>query len=235
MDQEKEANQLIENIDLITHKAHRSKFSDTFQKALSRPAQIVAAYLKIKSERQSIIFSILFSLSLFRINVDLDDLTTFLGCSILSVVKYLPDIDELVKLKIIRKDKHGRKRRRVPDRINTLRLFVPQDVIDSILRGDASLPPRTKQNLNKYELLDIFANILQERDNELLDYNEFCEEVENLIQENKEIPFVRQVLGFKLRVDETAILLHICSQFTNYERSIDIIQLVKNQTHRPKR
>ena len=227
MDQEKEANQVIENIDLITRKAHHSKLSDTFQKAISRPAQAVATYLGIKSERQSIIFSILFTLSLSRPNVDLDDMTTFLECSILSVVKYLPDIDELVNLKIIRKDKHDRRRRRVPDRLNTLHLYIPQDIIDSILRNEASLPPRTKQNLNKYELLDIFANTLQERDNELLDYCEFCEEVENLIEENKAVPFVRQVLGFKLQIDETAILLHICSQFTNYERSIDLIQLVK--------
>jgi len=227
MDQEKEANQVIENIDLITRKAHRSKFSDTFQNAISRPAQVVATYLGIKSERQSIIFSILFTLSLSRTNVDLEDLTNFLECSILAVVKYLPDIDELVKLKIIRKDKHDRRRRRVPDRLNTLHLYIPQDIIDSILRNEASLPPRTKQNLNKYELLDIFANTLQERDNELLDYSEFCEEIETLIEENKAVPFVRQVLGFKLRIDETAILLHICSQFTNYERSIDLIQLVK--------
>jgi len=31
-----EINPLIENIDLITRKAHHSKFSDTFQKAVSR-------------------------------------------------------------------------------------------------------------------------------------------------------------------------------------------------------
>ena len=53
MDQEKETNQLIENIDLITRRSYHSKFSDTFQKAICRPAQAVATYLGITSERQS--------------------------------------------------------------------------------------------------------------------------------------------------------------------------------------
>lgn len=227
MDQEKETNRIVSTIDLITRKAHKSKFSDTFQKAISLPAQEVASYLGIKSERQSIIFSILFSLSLSRVNVDLEDLTNFLDCSILTVLKHLPDIDELVKLKIIRKDKHERRRRRVPDRLNTLRLYVPQDIVESILKGGTSLPARTKKDLNKYELLDIFSNMLQERDNELLDCPEFFYEVENLIDENKDNPFIRQIVGFKLPVDEAAILLCLCSQFTNYERTVDLIHLLK--------
>jgi len=227
MDEEKETNQLIENIDLITRKAHHSKFSDTFQKAISRPAQAVATYLGITSERQAIWFSILLSLSVQRVNVDLEDLTSFLACSALSVVKYLPDFDELVKLKVIRRDKHDRRRRQVPDRLNTLRLFVPQDIIESVLKGDTSLPKRTKSDLTKYELLDVFTNILQERDNELLSYREFCEEVELLLEENSEVDFVKQVLGFKLPIYETIILLHVCAQFASYEKSINLIQLVK--------
>ena len=227
MDQEKETNQLIENIDLITRKAHHSKFSDTFLKSISRPAQSVASYLGITSERQAIWFSILLSLSVQRVNVDLDDLTSFLACSVLSVVKYLPDFDELVKLKILRRDKHDRRRRQVPDRLNTLRLFVPQDIIESVLRGDTALPKRTKSDLTKYELLDVFTNILQERDNELLNYREFCEEVEILLEESREVDFVKQVLGFKLPIFETIILLHVCAQFASYEKSINLIQLVK--------
>jgi len=227
MDQEKDINPLVESIDLITRKAYKSKFSDTFQKAISRPAQNVASYLGITSERQSIWFSILFSQSMHHVNVDLDDITTFLGCSILSVVKFLPDFDELVKLKILRRDKQEKRRRRVPDRFSTLRFFVPQDIVESVLKGEPNLPKRMKQNLTKYELLDIFSNILRERDDEMLVYREFCEEVENLLDENKSVPFVRQLLGFKLRVDETAILLHVCSQFTNFEPSVGLIPLVK--------
>ena len=96
-----------------------------------------------------------------------------------------------------------------------------------MLKGESKLPKRTKQNLTKYELLDVFSNLLLERDNELLDFPEFCEEVEILLDENKSVPFVRQILVFKLKIDETAILLHVCSQFTNFETSIGLIPLVK--------
>jgi AAA+ superfamily predicted ATPase len=229
MDQEKETIQLVESIDLITRKAYHSKLSYTFQKAISEPAQIVGGYLGIQSERQSIFFSVIFSLSIQRVSVDLDDLSTFLGCSILYVVKYLPDIDELVNLKILRRDKQENKRRRrsVPDRLATIRIFVPTDIVDSVLHNETLLPKRTKKNLTKYELLDIFTNILQEKDNELIEYREMCEEVDSLLAENKEVPFILQFRGFKLPINESIILLHVCSQFVNYEKSVSLISLCK--------
>lgn len=222
---EKPPNTLIEHIDLITRKGHHSKFSDNFQKSVSESAQFVSTYLGITSERQSIWFSILLSLSL-RTNVDLDDLTNFLECSILNVMKYMEDIDELVKRKIIRRDKHERRRRRGPDRLNSIRIIVPDDVVQSVLRGDSTLPPRTKQNLNKYELLDVFSNILQEKEHDMLDYREFIEEVEYLLIENDN-PFIQQVKRFKLPIDEKIILLHVCSEFVSYESTVDLSRLVK--------
>ncbi len=224
MDQE--INEVIKCIDLISQKGLKSKFSDQFQKSVSQESQVVCKYLGIQSERQSILWSILLSMSLQKnSSIDLDDVSSFLNTSILKVFLYQKDFDELVKRKLLRRQKPSRRRRNT-ESLNYLNLFVPNNIIYSVVNGEP-LPKRCKSDLNIYDILDMVFTHFNEKDDGFIDYDELCSEIVGLLNENKNIPFIRQILNYKLPTLEQIILLVVCQQFTAGNTSVELVGLLK--------
>jgi AAA+ superfamily predicted ATPase len=225
MKKETTVNHLLECIERISETAHSSKFTDETQKAVSVYVKELATYLG-STERQARWFAILFSISLHRPEIDLEDISSYLQCSILTVFKYINDFDELIRLRVIRKSKSDRRRKRCPDRLDNLQFYIPTYIIQSISAGDKHLPTRQKVNMTVYEFLDTYSNLLQERDNELLSYEELVESCHELIAENRHLALLTQIKGFKLQVNDVLILLYVCSSFTDYE-DCDLILFLK--------
>jgi hypothetical protein len=139
---EQEINKILKCIDDISEKGLKSKLSEEFQKSVAKQAKVVAEYLGITSERQSIWFAILFSMSLQRSAIDLEDISRYLNTTVLKILQYQIDLDELVRRKILRKEKPDRRRRNNPDRLTSLCIYVPSDIIISLTNGITKLPPR---------------------------------------------------------------------------------------------
>jgi AAA+ superfamily predicted ATPase len=224
---EEEINKILNCIDFISDNGLKSKFSVEFQNSVSKQSKVVSEYLGITSERQSIWFSILFSMSLQRSSIDLEDISRYLNTTIVKILQYQVDFDQLVKLKVLRREKPDRRRRNNPDRLTSLCLYVPSDIIISLTNGDKKLPSRTKQNLNTYEVLDVVLNIIQEKESDLLDNSEMSEEIQNLLIENTDCPFVHQIIKYKLPILEQIILLCVCIQYTESVTSVDLLSLLK--------
>lgn len=212
-----EVNHLLECIEKICESTHNaSKIKDEKLNSVSSHTKEVAQYLNC-TDRQAFFFSILFSLSLQRVEIDLEDIASYLKCSILTIFKHIADFDELVRLKVLRKSKAERRRRRCPDRLDSLKFYVPVYIIQSISNGDEKLPSRQKANLSIFELLDAFGNLLQERNNELVSKEEFEEETMALLHENQHLPFVKVIQGFKLNQTDLLLLLYVCAEFTDFD------------------
>jgi len=64
--------------------------------------------------------------------------------------------------------------------------------------------------MNLYELLDNVYMYFQQRDDGYIDTEELGIEITGLLEENKKLPFVRQVLNYKLPILEQIILLVVC-------------------------
>jgi len=221
-----EVNHLLECIEKICESTHHGgKFSDEKVNSDSPYLKDLSQYLNCTC-RQAFFFAILFSISLQRTEIDLDDISGYLKCSILSVFKYINDFDELVRLKILRKSKSERRRRKCPDRLDSMKFYVPVYIIQSISNGETKLPTRQKSNLTIYEVLDIYGNLLQERYHELMSQEEFDEETISILEENQHLPFIKVVQGFKLNQTDLCLLLYVAAEFTDFEEA-NLISFVK--------
>lgn len=226
MKKETQVNHLLECIEKISERSHHlSDFTEIKLNPVISYAKDLAQYLG-STERQACWFAILFSISLHRSEIDLEDIASFLKCSILTAFKYIHDFEELARLKVLRKSKADRRRRRCPDRMDSIQFYVPTYIIQSISNGDKQLPKRQKTDMTVYELLDIFSNLMQERDNELLSSEEFEAEVIGLLSENQQISLVKSLKGFKLSHTDLLLLLYVCSEYTDYGEG-DLITFLK--------
>jgi AAA+ superfamily predicted ATPase len=219
-------NHLIECIEKISETARKSAtFSDENLNSENTYTKDIANYLGC-SERQAFWFSILFSINLHTVEIDLEDISSFLKCSVITVFKYMDDFEELVKLKVVRRSIPDRHHRQCPDRLDSLKFYIPVKIIKSISGGEKKLPSRRKAEMSIYELLDVYSTLLQERSAELLTQEEFSQEVIALIGENQHLDFIKIVQGFKLSFTNLLILLFVSSQFTDFEDA-DLIGFLK--------
>ena len=224
---EQEFNEILKCIDKISVKGYKSKFTEVYQKSVSEQSQRVCEYLGITSERQSILWSILFSMTVQKnSSIDLEDMSMYLNTSMLKILLYQSDFDELVKKKLLRRKKSSR-RRRNSESLNYLNLFVPNDIIVSLINGEMTLPKRRKNDLTIYEILDVVYSILKERDEELIDYEQLCLDISELMNENKDQKFVKKILKFRLPVHEQILLLYVCYQFKESNTSVDLVGVLK--------
>lgn len=226
MNQKSEENQVIQAIDNIFQKSNKSKFTEQFQKSVSKESQIVGQYLGIESSTQVILWSIIFSMSIQKNStIDVDDFSVYLNISVLRAFSYSKELDELVKRKLLRRQKPHR-RRRGNECLNYLSLYVPNEIPYNLVNG-LPLPKKRISNLTYFELLDSCIELFQNRDDGFIELEQLCNEVENLLNENKNLPFVKQIQNFRLPSIEKVIILVLCQQFVEGYTSVELLRLLK--------
>ena len=226
---EKENNQLLEFVDTIFERSHGSKLTEKFLKSVSSHAQEVGKYIGTTSERLSIFWSIFFGLSIRESSIDFEDLARYTDIGIVKSLSFVLDFEELVKLKVLRLDRsNDRRRRKISDRLDSIKYFVPADIILSLTKGETTLPKRTKANLTKYEILDIVSNMVKnDFDNESLNFDSLKEAIDVIFEDHCENQFIKKVNSFHLPNDEKVILLVLCFEFVDSEESIDLVRFLK--------
>ena len=228
MNSELEENPVIKAIDSVFTKGQKSKFSETFQNSVSKEAQVICEYLGIESKEknQALFWAMLFGMGIqSNSSIDLDAFSLYLNTTVLRVFQFQKDFDALVKRKLVQRQKPT-KRRRNTESLNYLNLYVPGDIVYNVVNGEP-LPSRRRSDMNLYEILDIVYNLFQQRDDGYIDTEELYTELEGLMSENTKLPFVRQIMNYKLPPFEQLILLFVCQQFVEGYQSVDLVRLLK--------
>jgi hypothetical protein len=226
MIQDVKENQVLSAVDVIFQKGHKSKFTESFQQSVSKEAQILCEYLGIDSAQQALCFAMLLGMGVqSNSSLDIDSFSQYLNVSVLRAFQFTKDLDSLVKRKLLAKQKNTR-RRRGGESLNYLNLYVPSDLVYAVINGEP-LPSRRKTDMNLYEILDNVYMYFQQRDDGYIDTEELGIEITGLLEENKKLPFARQILNYKLPILEQIILLVVCQQFVEGYSSIDFVRLLK--------
>lgn len=227
MIQDIKENQVLSAIDTIFRKGHKSKFSETYIHSVEKEAEIVAKYLNIESQHQDcLLWGMLLGMGVqSNSSIDIDTLSQYLNVPVLQAFQLSKSLEFLAKRKLLQKQKGSRRRRGV-ESLQYLNFFVPGDIVQSVVNGEP-LPPRRKMDMDIYQLLDLTLDLFQQRDDGYIDTEELGTEVQEILEENNKLPFVRQVLTFKLPVIEQIILLMVCQQFVQGYPSVDLVRLLK--------
>ncbi len=219
-------NKVLTAVDTIFQKGHKSKLSESFQHSVSTETEIIKDYLGIESERQAMFWSMLFGMTIqSNASIDLETFSSYLNTTVLRVFVFQKDFDELVKRKLLYRQKSTR-RRRGGESLAYLNLAIPLDMIYSVVNNEP-LPKRRMSDLSIYEVLDVVYTLLQQRDDGFIDGDDFNTELENLITENKANPTIRKIINCKLPPLELAILLVLLQQFVEGSQYVEWVKLLR--------
>ena len=212
-----ESEKLIRHIERVAQKVCNSKLKPDKIKAVSYSLKRISGFLDC-SKDQAMLFSVILSINFKKNMVGINDIADFLKCNSLIVARFIPDFEKLEKKRLIRSHSDGKKKRAMLHDIN---YFITRDVLNVVFRGNnAGL--KKPGNINMVEFLSEVKELIQDRDENKLTFNELIEDVERLMDDAIDVPMVRIVKHLDLDEFEKILLLYVCNETINGIWELDL-------------
>jgi AAA+ superfamily predicted ATPase len=179
------------------------------------------------SETQAILFCVIFSINFGSCTVDLEDMADYIGCSPVSVVSYLPDLDCLVEKKFLRRQtENSRRRRNSGGNLNNLKFYVNREAFDSLRKGEKFIP-KTAETPDVYALMTYFEGVFRAFHEGEYTVDELHHEVLSTLNRNTSIAFVKELQNFPMEVEDLTFFMLVCSEFIDEEESVPLVNAIK--------
>jgi hypothetical protein len=141
-----------------------------------------------------------------------------LKCSKCDYLKYLNEIDDLVKKQYVSK---------VLDNQALPHYAVPRDIIFALRKGKA-IKPVNYDNISIEKLFARLEYIFKARYNDELTVEEMFGDLEVLIQNNQQLLFTKKILSYNLSQQNRNLLIYFCHKEINNGDIVDFAHIEKH-------
>lgn len=189
----------LEAIEKIVTMAHKSQLSDVFFKKVTPYLQHLAKKQGI-TEIQALFLSLFVERSSSDNSMDIADIARLLNCHNVSILKYKPQFDELIKAHFIKIRSHysgGRE------------YYVSKKVIEA-LANDVKYERESYRCKEVKEFLKRFFEFTHDFYEDDLTHDMMLDEIRLLFAENEELKYVQSIKKLKLQLMDEIILTHFC-------------------------
>ena len=171
-----------------------------------------APYIDYLSERLDLNNQQIVMLALLINNSDDDnirayDLSRYVNCSTVRIIKYTAAIDELEKLGYVIKISSRRGGSHDSYR-------VPLEVVEAFKRNEKYVP-QVPSNLSNSELFDEITHILSMREDEELTYDATAQKINSLLENNRHLLFTIKLKSYGFDTDNEMLLILFATLFVN--------------------
>ena len=204
---------LLKAINCILELAEDSELSKVFWEASHVFTDYVAERMKI-SPVQSVLMSLFIESGSTGHSASIANIARYTSCRNVKIMQYQQEVDDLVKRGFVRLSQKNYHQEKI--------YVIPSALLDALNRNEAH-EKRVAVCSNVIELFQNFFELTHLRYEEELSTELLMEEVEDLIEQNKGLPFVRALLDMHIDLDDEMIIMHLCRHLVlDNEDSIDI-------------
>jgi hypothetical protein len=148
--------------------------------------------------------------------VGMQEIANSINCNRIKLMQYINDFEELEHRKIIRSSKKERRGHGYSGDISDY--SIPREVIKSLMK-DEEYQPTDQSNLSITELFTRMESLFEQRvDDNDISYDELSASIIELLNNNKQLPFVKEVCGYELSKENLMLLLRFCHKYINREQ-----------------
>jgi hypothetical protein len=156
------------------------------------------------TEIQAILFSVFFNLSFECSTITIAELASFLKCPPIQMARHTVELDELARMKLLRKDKG--ERFRYGSRNELPKYYVPANHLETICTGQ-KIQPTSLEYESLEEMLAMAEKLMENSPEHNLGSEEKAFEIKALLTHNHQLKFSETLLNMKL--DDESILIAV--------------------------
>jgi hypothetical protein len=191
----------LEHIEQIIGYAEALGIEDALLGKASSCIAIVAERLGI-TPRQAVLFSLLFGR--YTAACDHDDLAQLFKCTPVKLLRYMNDLEELQKKKLLARKNRG-------DRLS---FQIPLEVVNTLRKKD-SFTPETHRDITIDEFFGVLEDLFDQTRDEDMSREVLHEELRILLENNMHLLLCRKLTSYNLDEETLALLLCFCHLFVN--------------------
>ena len=189
---------MVEAIEKIVEMADDSKLTEKFFQQAEPYAKIIAEKQEI-TIKQAVLLSLFVEYETASRRATIHDIARFVDCRNIHLLRYKPDIEELVKGHFLRRT----------CRFEETHYYVPTNVIKALVENK-KYERESYQCDDTTEFLKKFYSFTHLNHEDDLAYDLFYEEIKLLFHDNQELDFVKKIKSLKLEFIDEVILTHFC-------------------------
>ena len=193
---------LLMAVENIVDLAKDSKLSPEFYRKADKYIKYIGKKLGLTKE-QSVLMAIFIEASDDQC-IEARDLSKFTGCRTTRMIRYINDIDELVRHNLIIRSRSSK----------NVSYRVPPDVILAF-KDNAAYTPKDYSGMSCHDLFVEFSDIVDRVEDDEMDNDEAVKRFRMLIEGNKQLLFSQKILNLGLEDNEFALLIMFCHLFVN--------------------
>jgi hypothetical protein len=137
-------------------------------------------------------------------HIMLSEIAESLKCSIIRIIKFMNECEELEKKKLIRCSRES----------SGISYRIPRDVYNSLRQFDEFRPQKI-DDLPISKFFTVLKEIFKERKNNELTYNAITNEILDLINQNMQLLFCKKIMSYNLDEENLILLICFCHLFIN--------------------
>jgi len=195
---------MIDHFEKIIELAKENGLNDAFFGAAKEHLDAVSGIMHI-SPVQAALFGIILEHFGDR-SISMDKIAENLKCGNMQLLRYIDDLDELKKKRLIRSSPESS----FPPRRNESPCYsVPPDVLKAV-RGNVEYKYTELDNLSPEEFLECAGELLNDARNDNLDIDGLADEIKFLIAGNKNLCFVKKQQEYDLGEGSVILMFIFC-------------------------
>ena len=206
---------LLDAVEQIAELSQNSALSEAFFKKAAKPINYLVKRFQI-SDKQAMMLALL--ANFYDEWNTLSELTEYLGCKRLHLLRYAPELEFLRKNQYIRIRASNNS---APAPFNGEAYRITRDALCAIQHNETFNCP-TYSGLTITEFFDRLNDLTQQRKDEGLEYSLFAEEVFELINANSSLPFVGKLKSLNLPKEDMILLLWCCDMLVTEDDGVII-------------
>lgn len=200
---------IIDAIEQVVILVRESSFCPAFYRAAKRPLEYLTERLSLTTD-QAVLFAIFVNFS-NESRISLGEITDFAGCTQIEILRRAADVEELKKRRFIRKsNKRGES------------YYVTPAALKAVKENSSFDEPQIS-GLTIYQFFEVLGQYINERKDEECDYIELCNNIRELLENNRHLPFVERLKCFNLTNEAQLLFLRVCCMFVNAEDGVVVL------------
>ena len=191
---ENETTDLLMAFEQIVEMAEGSQLGDEFYRKADKYIKYVSAKLEL-TKKQSVMLALFVNRS-YEDCFQMEELSKHVKCSTVRILRYMNDIDELVKKEFIRC-------RRSKEKIS---YRVPLEFLEAVKRNE-KYHPKKYTGLSCQELFGVLEEIFELREESEITYELMAQKIDSLFKDNSELEYVSRVENYDISRESKMLLV----------------------------